>query len=271
MVLENVNRLLQMIRGRGMATAAYAIFDPETGELRVASAGHPPPLIVASSNAPQFLQLDPGPPLGIISHPTFPETSTTLAGDDMVLLYTDGLIEVRGESLEEGFERLAVASRGADSADALCRNVTRALVSPEASEDDVALIALRNSAIPGELAMRFPADPTVLSQVRRVLRRWIHQFGAGREDVGAVTLACGEACANAIEHAYPPGPASFEVEARSDGSVVTLAVRDRGRWRTPRGQNRGRGLMIMKASMDEVDVRPTESGTEVLMRRRLRG
>jgi anti-sigma regulatory factor (Ser/Thr protein kinase) len=138
-------------------------------------------------------------------------------------------------------------------------------------DDDVAMVALRHTAVPDELEMTFPADPTVLADVRQMLRRWIHQFGAGREDVGAVTLACGEACANAIEHAYSPGRASFELQASAERGVVTVAVRDSGRWRPPRGENRGRGLMIIKASMDDVEIRPSPSGTEVLMSRRLRG
>ena len=51
-VLERVNRLLQTIRVRGMATAAYAVFDSATARLTIASAGHPPPLIVPSSGDP---------------------------------------------------------------------------------------------------------------------------------------------------------------------------------------------------------------------------
>jgi anti-sigma regulatory factor (Ser/Thr protein kinase) len=226
---------------------------------------------VPPSGDPRFLEVEPGPPLGAISHPSFATTTRQLAGEEILLLYTDGLIEVRGESLQAGLDRLVGAARGATSADGLCRTVSRALVSPETTEDDVALVALRHTAIPGELAMTFPADPTVLADVRQTLRRWIHQFGAGREDIGAVTLACGEACANAIEHAYSPGRASFELEARAERGVVILAVRDSGRWRPPRGEHRGRGLMIIKASMDRVEVRPSASGTEVLMSRRLRG
>ena len=63
--------------------------------------------------------------------------------------------------------------------------------------------------------------------------------------------------------------ASFEVEARRMNGSVELTVRDAGRWRAPRGQNRGRGLMIIEATMDELEVRPTEGGTEIRMRRRL--
>jgi anti-sigma regulatory factor (Ser/Thr protein kinase) len=119
--------------------------------------------------------------------------------------------------------------------------------------------------------MRLPADPTVLTQVRRVLRRWLQQFDVEREDAAAITLACGEACANAIEHAYSPATAVFELDARLEDGVVTIAVRDSGQWRIPRGRHRGRGLRIIESSMDEIDVHPSPTGTEVVMRRRLKG
>jgi GAF domain-containing protein/anti-sigma regulatory factor (Ser/Thr protein kinase) len=270
-VLARVNRLLQTIRGRGMATAAYGLFDLDTSELRIANAGHPPPLVVPVSGEPHYVEVVPGPPLGTLSRPEYPETTAHLAPEETVLLYTDGLIEVRGESLQDGLDRLIASARGALSADALCQQVIHALVPRGGAPDDVAVVALQNAPIPAEIAMRLPADPGVLTQVRRVLRRWLYQFGAGGEDIAAITLACGEACANAIEHAYAPTPAPFEVEAFFDDDVVTIIVRDLGQWRAPRGKHRGRGLRIIESSMDEVDVHPSANGTEVLMRRRLTG
>lgn len=269
-VLERVNRLLQTMRGRGMATAAYGVFDLETSELCIANSGHPPPLIVPASSEPHYLDVEPGPPLGTLPNPEYGETTVRLSAEETVLLYTDGLIEVRGESLQDGLERLVATARGAKSADALCQQVIQALVPSEGASDDVAVVALQNAPIPAEIAMRLPADPAVLVQVRRVMRRWLHQFGAAQEDATAITLACGEACSNAIEHAYSPAAGVFEVEAHLDGDVVTVAVRDSGQWRTARGKHRGRGLRIIESSMDEVDVRQGPSGTEVLMRRRLR-
>ena len=269
-VLERVNRLLQTIRERGMATAAYAVFDSETANLCIACAGHPPPLIVPREGEATFLEVDPGPPLGVVRLPQFVETTVTLAGEDMVLLYTDGLVEVRREPMQLGLDRLAGAARGATSAEALCDRVTRALVSPEGTDDDVALVALRNAHVSLEMSGRFAAEPASLTRARQLLRRWLHQFDPSPEDVRAITLACGEACANAVEHAYAPGRAWFELEARADDGVVTMAVRDSGRWRPPRGRHRGRGLGIMRTSMDEVEVRPTDRGTEVIMSRRLR-
>jgi anti-sigma regulatory factor (Ser/Thr protein kinase) len=89
-----------------------------------------------------------------------------------------------------------------------------------------------------------------------------------KEDVEKFVLASGEACANAIEHAYPPGLAFFEIEGRRDNGEVTLTVRDRGSWREPRGRHRGRGFTIIESLMDAVEVNSGTKGTEVLMSRR---
>jgi len=74
-----------------------------------------------------------------------------------------------------------------------------------------------------------------------------------------------------IEHAYGARPAHFEVEGRLEDSDVVLRVRDYGSWRPPRGSHRGRGLRLINALMEDVQVDRGEGGTEVRMRRRLAG
>jgi anti-sigma regulatory factor (Ser/Thr protein kinase) len=184
-------------------------------------------------------------------------------------MYTDGLIERRGEALTTGLARLCAAASVVASAEGICQVVVDALVPALGSPDDVALVALRNAPIEPDLLLRLPADPEILSHIRQMLRRWLRATGAHPDEIAALTLAVGEACANAIEHAYAPGRASFELEASHALGVVTLAVRDNGRWRPPRGQHRGRGLRMIEATVDEFDVRATDEGTEILMRRRL--
>jgi anti-sigma regulatory factor (Ser/Thr protein kinase)/putative methionine-R-sulfoxide reductase with GAF domain len=269
-VFERLDRLLHTIRERGMATASYGVFDPETSVLRFASAGHPPPAIVPVSGEPRFLEVQPSPPLGTLPYCSYVEAKATVAGGEIVLFYTDGLIEVRGEPLGDGLARLLATVRGAKSAELACQQVTESLVPPGGAADDIAVVALQNAPIPAELKLRFPADPTVLARIRLILRRWLHEKGAEADESGAIVLACGEACANAIEHAYSPVPASFELEATTSSGLVELAVRDSGRWRPPRGENRGRGLTIIEATMDQLEVRQSANGTEVVMRRRLR-
>jgi anti-sigma regulatory factor (Ser/Thr protein kinase) len=187
----------------------------------------------------------------------------------MLFMYTDGLVERRGVPLSDGIDILARAVAGARTPGDACAFAVEALVPADGLPDDVAIVALQNSAIPAELRLRLPAEPKTLAQVRRILRRWLRDRGANERDVAEVTIAVSEACANAIEHAYSPAPASFDLQASGENGEVTVTVRDSGQWRAPRGANRGRGLSIINSAMDDVQVERMESGTEVVMRRRL--
>jgi anti-sigma regulatory factor (Ser/Thr protein kinase) len=137
----------------------------------------------------------------------------------------------------------------------------------------LAILALSVTAVPDQLRLELPADPNTLSGVRRMLRRWLRARGADEPLISEISLAANEACANAIEHAYPPGPASFELTAQAVGEAeateVKITVRDTGSWRPPRGENRGRGLTIIEGAMDKVEINPTPDGTEVVMHKRL--
>ena len=269
-VLKRLDRLLQTIRGEGMATAAYAVLDPGTGALRLSSAGHPPAVLVPASGEARLLESAPGPPLGTLPYGSYLETRAIVAPGETLMLYTDGLVERRREPLTAGLERLRLHASVVASADALCQRVLERLVPPEGADDDVAMVVVRNLPIAPQMRLRFPASPQVLAQIRQILRRWLHAHGASSQDIAALTLACGEACANAIEHAYSPGPMSFELEVAYGDGVVTLAVRDAGRWRAAsRDPNRGRGLLMIEATVDELDLRSTDTGTEVVMRRRI--
>jgi anti-sigma regulatory factor (Ser/Thr protein kinase)/putative methionine-R-sulfoxide reductase with GAF domain len=198
------------------------------------------------------------------------EVEATLEPGDTILLYTDGLVERRSEPLTNGLERLRALAAVPATADQLCQRVTQGLVAPEGGDDDIAVVALRIVPVEAAMSVRFAADPQVLAQMRRMLSRWLLAHGAQPSDIGAVTLACGEACANAIEHAYAPGLAYFELEAAHADRLVTLTVRDTGRWRAPRGVNRGRGPKMIEAAIDELTVTTSEAGTELVMRHRLR-
>jgi anti-sigma regulatory factor (Ser/Thr protein kinase) len=143
---------------------------------------------------------------------------------------------------------------------------------PEQRSDDIAVLALRTvevSSVP--LRVTLPAEFSTLSSARRVLRRWLEQVGADPEEVHDIVTACGEACANAIEHAYGPHAASFQLDAVLDGAVIAVGVRDFGSWRPARSDSgRGLGIEMMNRLMDSVDIDGTSEGTKVRLRRRLR-
>jgi anti-sigma regulatory factor (Ser/Thr protein kinase) len=251
-----------------MATAAYAVFDPETGRLRLATAGHLPPMLLAGA-ASRLIEVTPGAPLGGFPYGSCPETELSLVAGEIIMLFTDGLVERRGVALSDSMDELLGIASEARSAEGACMLALDALVPPDGLDDDAAILALQSTSVPSELRLELAADPQELSRIRRVVRRWLRTRGASDGAVAEITLAVNEACANAIEHAYSPGAATFELSASTSGDQVVIAVCDAGQWRAPRGEDRGRGLTIIETAMDEVEVNSTPEGTEIVMRRSL--
>jgi anti-sigma regulatory factor (Ser/Thr protein kinase)/putative methionine-R-sulfoxide reductase with GAF domain len=270
MVLARLDHLLQATHDRGMATAAVARLDPDTGALTIATAGHPPP-IVASVSGARLLQVTPAPPLGARSLARYKESTASVAFDETLVMYTDGLVEVRGQSLDAGLERARNAAVGDPDPELVCERIAAAAVPPEGALDDIAMLALRRRPIPDRLELRLPSEAEVLAPMRRSLRRWLLARGAGVNESQAIVLGASEAAANAVEHAYSPSPTFFHVNSTMEGADVVVSVRDSGRWRDPREKGRGRGLGIIRAAMDDVQVLGGGRGTHVVMRKRLAG
>jgi serine phosphatase RsbU (regulator of sigma subunit) len=144
-VLERLDRLLQSIRGRGMATAAYATFDPERGKLRFASAGHLPPATAAPGGAGRLVETVPNIPLGVLPGASYAEQELTLGDGHIFLFYTDGLVEMRGESLDIGLGRLLDVVRAESTPQQVCHQIVRTLVPREGARDDIAFVALQSA------------------------------------------------------------------------------------------------------------------------------
>jgi anti-sigma regulatory factor (Ser/Thr protein kinase)/GAF domain-containing protein len=266
--LERMDRFVASMEAHAMATATYGVFDPDTGQVCLSSAGHLPPILLGR-DGPRLLEVPPGPPLGGFAYGRYSEYPAMLASEEILILYTDGLVERRGIPLGEKIDELMSYIARARNPEQACRYAIDGLVPEEGLGDDVAILALKSSRIPAELQLELPADPFVLASVRRVVRRWLYKHDFDESAVSEITLAVNEACANAVEHAYPPGPAVFALHATVRDQELTVTVRDSGSWRSPREQDRGRGLTIMRTAMDEVDVNRSADGTEIVMRRKL--
>ena len=265
-----LNRIVRESHPGATATMTWIVHTPDEDLLQIVNAGHPPPLVIAPDGTASFLETIRAVPLGATRHAVYEEDTAALEPGATLLLYTDGLIERRDEDLAAGLERLrsTAAETPAESAER-CRAVIDRLLVTRASADDVAVVAFRPLPVPERLLHEFPAHPEVVPVVRRLLGRWLRERGVPEDTAYDVQVAVSEACANAIEHAYGPvAAASFEVTGERDRDTVQIAVSDRGGWREPRGSHRGRGLMLMKAFMDDVEVQRTEEGTTVVLRRR---
>jgi anti-sigma regulatory factor (Ser/Thr protein kinase) len=148
--------------------------------------------------------------------------------------------------------------------------VIEAVLGEDDPGDDVALLAVRPlPAASDRLSLTLAAEPASLARLRRRLARFLHATGASEAEQYEVTLTICEAAGNAIEHAYGPGDASYEVDVTFASGELVVAVRDTGSWREKRDELRGRGLGIMEELMDQVEVAAGSQGTVVTMRRRL--
>jgi anti-sigma regulatory factor (Ser/Thr protein kinase) len=253
-----------------MATLLYGVVDPEEGNLRMASAGHPPPLVISAEGDSYYAEGPAGSPLGVVPFPTYEEATVPLSPGSTVLLYTDGLVERPEAPLEEGLDWLRGFAPGvASSPDELCGALLQSRFREAPPRDDVALLAVRLEPVQADrMEVTLRAEPESLAQMRRSIGRWLRAAGASEAETYESLVAAGEACANAIAHAYPPGEASYVVEAQRTDDGVELRVRDFGNWRPPRAGSRGRGIGLIEELMDEVEIDRGPAGTVVRMRRR---
>ena len=268
-VVERLNQLVfSELEDSQMTTLVYVVIDQAEATLSWVNAGHLPPLIV-EEEGPRFLEGPRSVPLGVMPFVRYEAGSAPLAGGATVLLYTDGLVERPGELLDEGLARLAAAvAQPTDGPERLLNHVLAQLVPAGAASDDVALLALHSPPVAERLALTLPPVPAELASMRALLRRWLSRAPGSDEDVAEILTATGEAAANAIEHGAGDEP--FEVVGVLEDGEVQITVSDRGAWREKSpDRGGGRGIVLMRALMDEVEVDPGAEGTTVRMRRRL--
>jgi serine phosphatase RsbU (regulator of sigma subunit)/anti-sigma regulatory factor (Ser/Thr protein kinase)/CHASE1-domain containing sensor protein len=275
-VVEGLSRFAETIPEALGTTLVYGVIDPAGEQLRYVCAGHPPPLLLRRDAQPEFLGEGRSLPLGV-GLGTYHGATAELPLETILLLYSDGAIERRGEPLDGGLSRLVEAAARIEehSPEGACAELVEALFAHREQEDDVALLAvsLVREPLP-RLVLTEPATPDRLAPIRAELRGWLNRAGAQPSVVADVVLAGGEALANAVEHAYAdrPQPGTISLEARLEPPrEVVIRITDQGVWReqvTPR-IDRGRGLMVMRAVMDHVEVTPGSTGTTVTMRRHL--
>lgn len=269
------------------ATTCLAILDPGTGTLQVASHAHPAPLVVGPSGDGRYLSLTPAGPLGTGAGPA-PVHTCRLRADDVLLLYTDGLIERPRRNLHDGARILADAAAGARRAilheattvpqrlpDRMCTLVTERLaLAGGGFGDDTTLLAAHLLPEPvAPLHVTLPAETAALRPMRRHLGDWLARIGASAPDASDLVHAAGEAVTNAVDHAYPSGtPGTFTLHGTLDHQgVVHVSCADQGRWRPPVADPgaRGRGLTMIRGLVDRAEVRHTETGTTVSMHRHI--
>jgi chemotaxis family two-component system sensor kinase Cph1 len=149
--LARLNELASWLLPTELATVVVLDIDLAKQSVRVASAGHLPPLLLRDDRA-SYLEAEPAPALGVNARATYAERTYSLEPRDRLLLYSDGLVERRGESLDAGLERLrrlAVGTVSGLSLEAACDTVIKAMGADSSSSDDVMLVALEPTLLAG--------------------------------------------------------------------------------------------------------------------------
>ncbi|MEU6063967.1 SpoIIE family protein phosphatase [Streptomyces sp. NPDC047082] len=268
--------------GPGMITGAtcqYAVYDPTSGRLAVATAGHPGPAVVRPDGTVDFPQLPVSPPLGLGAGLPVETAELTVPEGSRLVLYTDGLIEDRVRDLDLGLEALREALTGPSlTPEATCAAVVEAMLSTR-PRDDIALLVARTHRLGPEQVAEWdvPRDPAAVAPVRTACARRLTEWGL--EQVGfTAELVLSELLTNAIRYGAEPiavrllrtvpissaaaGTLIFEV---SDGSSTSPRLRlakvtDEG----------GRGLFLVARFTERWGTRYTPTGKVIWAEQSLR-
>lgn len=296
-VLERADAFAARTPALRAVTLALAVLDPGEGTLRYTTCGHPPPLIVAADGSrSEFLDGTGTGPLGTGSAPVL--ATTMLHPGELVLLYSDGLIDRPNRTISEGMAELAavaadaVANRALPAgaaptpAERVCQ-LTVELLTRTGYADDVTTLAAQRLAEPVPvLRLDLPNRLDSVTAARRGLGEWLDRIDAAPDDKDALQLAVTEVVTNAVEHAYRPGlPARwrFAPHCATTGTWNARSpITGCGSRRIPAVAHRGHGLMVAGHLVDNMVVdhppRPPRAagapsgttGTVVTLRYRLR-
>lgn len=268
LALQRVDRLFDTL-GLTYATCILGILDPLGHTLRWSSAGHPPPVLLREGK-PMLLTGGEGVILGVTAGAGAVSTTTELCDDDVLVLYTDGLVERRGEALGDGLDRLllTLSRLGTTDPDELADGLLAALrPNSDARDDDVAILVTRVRA-GGHVTQGLDliASASSAGTARHFAADVLGRAGWGEQADTAVLLVS-ELVTNALRHGRPP--CRLSIDAGTDVIEITVEDADPTLCRPVEAgelDESGRGYVLVDALSDEWGVRSSEGGKSAWFR-----
>ena len=250
-----------------MVTALFGVYDPQTSTFAYASAGHPPP-VVHTANGSTFMFPAGDMPLGVGDELRPPTWTFTLQPETLLVLYTDGIIEYQRD-LAAGERKLfdAVAAEHGRPSPNPARSIQERIFRRVRNNDDVATLTLQVAPrVVEAFDCIFSAVPFAAPYVRSSLKHFLEQHRIDSDRQFSIITSVGEAVANSVEHAYTREIGTVSLHVEVDGPAVRVQIEDAGRWRpAQREDERGRGIPMMRALMDRVEIRTDQSHTQIRM------
>src|SRR6185312_10544808 len=141
-ILTKISRLVHVSESGQLATVLCATVDTEARQLSITSAGHLPPLLLANGDS-RYLDAEIGVPIGVQEGTVYRSTTVTVPAGATIIAFTDGLVETRGESLDQGLDRLRAAATRHDVGLPELLGTLVGEMSNGGSQDDIAIVGVR--------------------------------------------------------------------------------------------------------------------------------
>ncbi|UMB69927.1 SpoIIE family protein phosphatase [Mycobacterium paraterrae] len=267
-LLEELDAVAELIPNAFCTTVFLAVLDTDSGELSYSCAGHLPAVLAEPGKGHRLIADARSVPLAVQRKASRPQSSVTLPPGSTLMLYTDGLVERRDVPLDDGMAHLgATVSLAANqTVDAVADAALAELAPPDGYDDDIAIVVYRRPY--PSLAIHQVVKADQLGELRHQLAAWLDDAGVGEERVADIVLAVNEAVANSIEHGYQGRKlGKVRLKGDNDGSRIRIRIIDKGSWKpaaTDPGV-RGRGLLLIRAVSDWLEMDCTPKGTTVDM------
>ncbi|MFE3718905.1 SpoIIE family protein phosphatase [Streptomyces cyaneofuscatus] len=272
-LLTHLDDLVQQLQGEAPhqgdtvgASCLYAVYDPVTCQCTLASAGHPPPVVIRPDGTVESVEVSPGPLLGVGGMP-FEATTFDLESGSVIAVYTKGVIyrddHDPGAGLRRLTDRLARSGGPGRDLDDVGHELLRSLGDAPA-RDDMALLLARTRAVAPEdtETWEFPADVSVAAAARKAAAGQLAAWGL--DELSFTTeLVVSELVTNAVR--YAGGPIGLRLIR---GDVLVCEVNDpsntqprlrRARW----SDEGGRGLFLIAQLTTRWGSRYTRSGKTI--------
>ncbi|WP_030903172.1 SpoIIE family protein phosphatase [Streptomyces sp. NRRL F-5126] len=228
-----------------LATCVYAVYDPVTRRCTFANAGHPPPVLVEPGEKALLLDVPPGVPLGVGGEP-FEQVEVELSENSLLALYTDGLVESRDQTLEEGLGAFRASLAHAERPLEDVADHVLSTLETSHGQDDIALLMARIQGLPADAVgdWRMPREPRSVGRAREYARAQLIAWDL-EPLVDTVELLVSELVTNAMRY----GEGEIRLRLLRDRTLV-CEVWDAGLVQPRRRRARdtdegGRGLQLV--------------------------
>jgi serine phosphatase RsbU (regulator of sigma subunit)/anti-sigma regulatory factor (Ser/Thr protein kinase) len=284
-IVRRADELVSAQNPELVATLVVVRMWPETGRVQIASAGHPPALLVHGTEVREIAA--PGIPIGWPGAGSDGTVELVLDRSDTLILYTDGLIEATKDILR-GLDELAAAARETASypANSLARAlVDRQLADAARHDDSLALVVRRRAPAPttpthvlAPFQHQFTPSPAAVPLARHLLRDWLERVPVEEESIDGLLLIASELTTNAVLHASSaPGAVQLHASVAEDGILIEVSD-DGGPTELPDAavdpelpdpeSEQGRGLFLVRELSDDVSWARTDGRTTIRVLKR---